>query len=564
MLRKAIHFTNTVRHLQSRQIMGQLHNRLPRRYKVGLSEEVEFPGVAWPDKVRFLAPGDQKCHAQARNGIFEFINRREMVGFPPKWHRPESPKLWQYNLHYFEWLWGLEYEDARKVVLDWMDGHPLQRSNVGWEPFPISLRVVNWCAVFWGRFRGQIEQDSEFCLRLWQSICCQCAWLTQNLETHLLGNHYFVNGASLAFVGSCFAGDTAKKWLDMGCKILEEQIPEQVLPDGMHFELSPMYHSMVIYMASMLAATCNERLTQLVVEPLGRMRAALDAMCHPDGRTALLNDGAFGIYNEPDELRSFSDTLSGMALPQPSTPKGCFALPDAGYYGWRDVNDNYVVCDFGNIGPDYIPGHAHADMFSFEMSVKGKRIIVDAGVYDYEVSQMRQYCRSTAAHNTVEINGMDQSEMWGAFRVARRAHAQDIRWQAHENGFSLSGWHNGYFRLPGRPKHTRHISWDKLKGLHIRDEMSSTREVQLVSRLHLHPECEVVQVKENQLRVRCEDMHFSITCSDGYTLSTEPSWYCPEFGRKIENKAICLHTAGQEVLLDLRICEEEDNTEAHM
>jgi len=473
-------------------------------------------------------------------------------------------KLWQYNLHYFEWLWALDYRAAKAVVLDWIEKHPNGRGGVGWEPFPISLRVVNWCAVFWGRFRGQIEQDRELCLRLWQSVCCQCEWLIQNLETHLLGNHYFVNGVSLAFVGSCFAGHTAKKWLDMGCKILKEQIPEQVLRDGMHFELSPMYHSMVIYALGMLAATRNERLAEIVAEPLGRMLKALNAMCHPDGRIALLNDSAFGIYNEPGELRSFSGGLPGMSLLPCSRTEGCFSLPDAGYYGWRDVNDNYVICDFGNIGPDYIPGHAHADMFSFEMSVKGQRIIVDAGVYDYEVSQMRQYCRSTAAHNTVEINGMDQSEMWGAFRVARRAHIQGIHWQAHANGFSLSGWHNGYFRLPGRPKHTRYISWDRKKGLHIRDEISSTREVQLVSRLHLHPKCEVVRIQNNRLRVTCEDVKACIMCADGYTLSIESSWYCPEFGNRVKNKVVCLRTAGYEICLDLQICEEGGKMGMHM
>jgi hypothetical protein len=144
--------------------------------------------------------------------------------------------------------------------------------------------------------------------------------------------------------------------------------------------------------------TGNEQLRQLVEQPLGRTVRAMDYLCHPDGGIGLLNGSAFGIYNEPDDLRSFCSGLPGMVPPLPPMLEGCFALPDAGYYGWRDQEGNYIICDFGRIGPDYIPAHAHADMFNFELSLSGQRVIVDTGVHDYEISETRRYCRSTAAH----------------------------------------------------------------------------------------------------------------------------------------------------------------------
>ena len=104
-----------------------------------------------------------------------------------------------------------------------------------------------------------------------------------------------------------------------------------------------------------------------------------------------------------------------------------FALRDAGYYGARG-SGHYVVCDAAPIGPDYQPGHAHGDLLSFELSLAGRRVIVDAGVHGYDGDPLRAWCRSTRAHNTVEIDGEDQCEFWGTFRVARRARPRDVVW----------------------------------------------------------------------------------------------------------------------------------------
>jgi uncharacterized heparinase superfamily protein len=241
----------TVRYLKVRQISGQVRHRIVRSFERGGNGNghavVEYPGCRWPDGVSFLPPGARDNRAEAiRRGTLRFLNREESVGFPPKWDWPGLPKLWQYNLHYFEWLWALGYDDARSVVLDWIQEHPPAKPAVGWEPYPTSLRLVNWCAVFWGRFRKQVEADHDFLAKLWSSVLHQAHWLTKHLETHLLGNHYLENGASLAFVGSCFRGNVSRMWSERGCGILREQIAEQVLPDGMHFELSPMYHCRVI------------------------------------------------------------------------------------------------------------------------------------------------------------------------------------------------------------------------------------------------------------------------------------------------------------------------------
>jgi len=541
----------TVRYLKARQIGGQLRHRLIRSLERGGNGNghpvAEYPGCAWPEDVRFLPPGAQENGAEGiRKGTLRFLNRQESVGFPPRWDCPELPKLWQYNLHYFEWLWALDYADARSVVLDWIERYPAAAGAVGWEPYPTSLRLVNWCAVFWGRFRTRIEGDVAFLRTLWASVVKQTQWLMRHLETNLLGNHYLENCATLAFVGSCFDGDLARAWFEKGSAILAEQIPEQILPDGVHFELSPMYQCRMLYVLAMLAATGNDALTGRVIKPLSRMLAAVDCLCHPDRGIALLNDSAFGIYNEPEELRSFVAGLTGVPVAARPKTQGCFELLNAGYYGWRDGEGNYILCDFGKIGPDYIPGHAHADLFGFELSLRGHRVIVDAGVHDYEVSETRRYCRSTAAHNTVEIEGQDQCEMWDAFRVARRGYPRDVVWQPSANGFALSGWHDGYRRLAGRPVHSRSVHWNASTGLTVTDRVTASRPVKAVSRLHLDPACAIARASGKGIEIEYPGGRAWIEGGDGCMPRIEEGEHYPRFSVRQKNQVIAFERTGAE------------------
>jgi uncharacterized heparinase superfamily protein len=462
------------------------------------------------------------------------------IGWPPKWNCDDLPKLWQYNLHYCDYLWTLDYEQAKSLTLDWITNYPLKRNVIGWQSYPTSLRLLNICAVFFGKYRIQTEADIAFLQKLWHSIYIQAWWLSRHLETHLSGNHLFENGAALAFVGSCLSGAAADKWLQTGIRILAKEIPEQILTDGMHFELSPMYHCRVTYLLAMLLNTGHAQLADLPRKPLERMVAALRYLTHPDGQIALLNDSAFGVYNAPSQLVSYA----GNFLEIDNAGLGNFALPEAGYYGFRDDKGTYIICDAARIGPDYIPGHAHADIFSFELSLKGHRVIVDSGVHDYKVSQMRQYCRSTRAHNTLEVNGQDQCEMWAAFRVARRGRPRNIKWMPSKDGFGLTAWHDGYKNLNGSPVHYREFNWNKSGKLTVKDITVASKPQSIVSRLHLHPNCKIDQLKDTTVLVAYPEGAFKVVFSGKGNLSLEDSYYCPEFGVKIRNKALAFSFSG--------------------
>src|SRR5690606_4780416 len=106
------------------------------------------------------------------------------------------------------------------------------------------------------------------------------------------------------------------------------------------------------------------------------------------------------------------------------------------------------------VGPDYLPGHAHADTLSFELSLFGQRVLVNSGTSCYGHGSERIRQRGTTAHNTVVVDGADSSEVWSGFRVARRARAINPEVHDHQ-GLEASCSHDGYHRLPGRVTHHR-------------------------------------------------------------------------------------------------------------
>lgn len=533
----------TVWWLRPQQVAGQLALRgrrwLPRAAPP--TDAPEVPGVRWAHTGPFLPPG--AAHAdrdQLLAGEFEFLNQRSHLGWPPSWSPPTATHLWQYNLHYFEYLWRLDFDDALEIAIDWVHDNPSTGRGCGWEPYPTSLRLQNWVGYFWSGYYGELAPDSDPADVLWRSLFQQAEWLSRRMETHLLGNHLWENGVALAMVGACFNGRHAERWLRMGLDVLERQIPEQVLPDGGHFERSPMYHLRALYTLALLANTGDDQIRSLVLGPLAEMADALRAFLHPDGEIALLNDSAPGVQNSPRDVLAFCAAVSeDHPSPARSTLAenagvGGFRLASTGYYGWRSSASSradYVICDAAPVGPDYLPGHAHGDMFSFELSLDGRRVITDTGVHDYEVSAARSVCRSTRAHNTVEVNGQDQCEFWGAFRVGRRGRPLNVKYHADEGGFRLSGQHDGYRHLPGRPLHRREFVWRASGTLMVRDSVRLSGDhgsASCLSSLHFAPGLQL-ESRDDCFRVWDEHGEFYVRFDAGERgrLELEESVYHP-------------------------------------
>lgn len=475
-------YWHTLRYLRPVQIYGRVWFKL---YRPRPNQEAQ--PVLRTITGNWTAPAAKKSGMVAPSE-FRFLNQSYVLDFPGCWNNPVREKLWLYNLHYFDDLnarqAGQREEWLRDLIQRWIDDNPPASGN-GWEPYPLSLRIVNW--VKWALAGNYLEKS-------WQhSLMVQARHLVKRLEWHLLGNHLFVNAKALVFAGIFFSGAEADRWLNKGLKVLDRELEEQILADGGHFERSPMYHSIIledlldlhnifsIYFEALPQQWST--LPEKVRAAIAQMRIWLASMVHPDGEIALFNDAAFGISPAPSELDAYAVRL-GFGELQPGQD-GVVQLPETGYVRCQ-VNDAVLMLDVGEIGPDYIPGHAHADTLSFEMSLYGRRLIVDSGTSCYGLSKERLRQRSTEAHNTVTIDHQNSSEVWGGFRVARRARPRDLLIEDNNCEIRVSCAHDGYCRLPTRPIHRR--EWRlKDRSLVILDSIEGSF-TEAVARFHLHPQ----------------------------------------------------------------------------
>jgi uncharacterized heparinase superfamily protein len=265
---------------------------------------------------------------------------------------------------------------------------------------------------------------------------------------------------------------------------------------------------------------------------VGSMLEYLAAATHPDGQIALFNDAALNAALAPRDLCEYAKRLG---IETPTTPKngsGIQWFPDSGLVR-IERGPWTLLADTGPIGPDYIPGHAHADSLTFELSCDKQRFIVDTGTGLYSPGKKRSYQRSTAAHNTVRIDCFDSSEVWDSFRVARRAKPLGPARVSSTDGHILcSAGHDGYARLAGRVIHKRTFRVDN-DTISIADDITGQGRHDLELPLHFHPDvilnkdeegCWAVDKATGKIR---GGIHFEGI--DG--VRTEPYSYSPEFGR---------------------------------
>jgi uncharacterized heparinase superfamily protein len=422
-------------------------------------------------------------------GEFYFLNQSGALK-DLGWDDPNTEKLWRYNQHYFDDLNAVDAPSRTDwhvaLLNDWLV-HNSPGQGTGWEPYPTSLRIVNW--IKW------VVVNNALSLECIQSLAVQTRWLTKRLEIHLLGNHLFANAKALVFAGLAFQGKEATGWLKKGLGIIKKELSEQVLPDGGNFERSPMYHS--IFLEDMLDLINAARAWPDQIDPqvvanwqvvARAMVVWLNGMTHPDGQIALFNDAAFGVTPTPAELNAYARRLD-LSIPVGdlifNKLLGIQHWPQSGYIRLT-APQAVVLLDVAPIGPDYLPSHANADTLSFELSLFGQRVIVNGGTSRYGNGPERLKERQTSAHSTLEINGQSSSEVWGGFRVARRAHPFNLKMHQNSDDLSVECSHDGYKRLPGEPVHRR--SWYLQEGTLIVADLISGHFDTAISRFIFHPE----------------------------------------------------------------------------
>lgn len=457
------------------------------------------------------------------------------------WDGPQREKLWRYNQHYFDDLNASE-SSARAawhhdLLAHWVVDNP-PGCGVGWEPYPTSLRIVNW--VKWHCAGHQLSED---CL---QSLAVQVRWLNQRMEWHLLGNHLFANAKALVFAGALFDGPEARGWLDKGLRIINQELPEQELDDGGNFERSPMYHAIfledlldLINLSGAYPGLIDREQVNAWRECASLMLNWLNGMTHPDGEISFFNDAAIGVAPTPAALNAYALRL-GVGGDIGTKPSECAVkhFADSGYVRLQ-ANEAAAFLDVAPVGPDYLPGHAHADTLSFELSLFGQRVIVNGGTSEYGCGAIRQMERGTAAHNTVEIDAENSSEVWSGFRVARRAYPKGLEISEGDDSVSVSCGHDGYERLSGKPTHWREWTLFDHK-LEVCDRIEGAFN-SAVARCHLHPDVQAVEEEGGCWLLKHANFKqpVRVQITEGLG-SLEPSYYAPEFGKRQQSHCLAV------------------------
>lgn len=504
-----------------------------------------------------------------------FFCLNQSVDFPVgsvDWAPPRMSRLWCYHLHYFDQLRdsrrSIDYKDF--LIHEWIKDNP-QGTLTSWEPYTASLRVVNWIAYM------SVRASTEIVPQVWlDSLYEQVLWLEKNDEQHILANHYFENIKALLLAGLFFKGKDADRWLLNGRRLLLEQLEEQFLSDGGHYERSPHYHARMMLNLIDIMNGCiavDLPICEALMEACtDKLIAGLDFMARillPDGKIPLLNDSSFQEELAYDVLVDYAHSVASAlnnhkvvsVLEQQkklvaSTDLRIIDERESGLYGFK-CNGDYIIIDCGDIGPSYQPGHTHCDFLSYELAFDKHRVVVDAGVYEYQSGFMRNYGRSTAAHNTVRVSGEEQSEIWGEFRVARRASklGASIR-RINPHRIEFYGQFRGFPRLGGRILHSRRINYDfsSANSYEIVDYIEGKGCHKVESFIHLHPsiyavaesnKCWILSVHDgmqtnNPSLKEIARVEVMVGANVDFFVELVDSWYCPEFGEKQSNKALVI------------------------
>lgn len=531
----------TLLHVPPQAIAWRIKARVKRYYYMsplfglgGLQQDSAegLPEPQWVG-VELVAGNPVAGHVMAV-GKYEFAGVALPLEVPPRtWLPMQASALWIFNMHYHEWLADLraagQRDVAQTLVSDWLLKFAAYHPTV-WHPYPTSLRLVAWLTHGEWLLTGA---DEDLKQAFYESLYRQALYLADNPELDLGGNHLLKNLKAMVYAG--LALDLPEVY-SRGMAGLLRELQVQILPDGMHFELTPMYAAQVL--RDLLDVRAVLRKTggspKLLDDTVRKLGTALGFFVHGDGRLALFNDGSEMDEGQVAQLLR----LSGAD----DTPD---ALPDAGYARLAR-GGTVVLFDAGKVGPDANPGHAHADMLSFEMSLGRERVVVNGGTYAYQHS-LRNVFRGTPAHSTVSVEGMDSAEVWGGFRVGRRPQQVVMSLQGGEEPLSggdiwVEGAHDGWRQLGLVHRRKLLLAGDgsRLRG---EDEISWKRAPQrrVRAHFHLHPDVRVRLLSDIEAELEtAAGVKMRVTVSGG-RLDVKDSRYAPQFGKQVATRQLMIH-----------------------
>lgn len=550
-------YVRTLRNLKASQIAWRARREIRRRF---LPPRTYAPpqspvkaDVSVLEQVRIFAArcNGRRSFAQGsveelRTGVLRILNREISIRNGIPWALPDGTTLAKYTIQYMDFLRLLaeanadspRHEDAllaRSWFEQWI-AHNTPVARPAWDPFPISCRILNWSVAL-----SVFPELGDIALP-W--LIAQAGCLCDNLEHDVLANHLLKNAVALVVAGRVLGPEpnAGARFLAVGMPLLKREISEQILKDGGHYERSPMYHCHVFEDLLLVQAVSPTPVAE-VDEAVVRMSDFLRRIVHPDGEIPLFGDAVTGTGLEPRALLS----LANCDTDPPAEP--CYSLCQSGFFVMTTQDCRArLIAKAGGPGPRYQPGHAHSDMLSYELSIDGRRLIVDSGVSEYENDDLRAYCRSTRAHNTVGVAGHEQLECWSKFRVGRVYAPTCVQWQSDGAACLLRAGHDGFAPY----MHERIFQLLPEGYWLIIDRVTGPDAFDAESYIHFHPDVTITrdggtwEVSLGNGGVRIVPVGVSTVETARGVLHPRQGWYCPRFGVTLAAPCLvlCAHGAG--------------------
>ncbi len=482
-------------------------------------------------------------------------------------------------------------EIARELD-DFVEANPVG-IGINWTcTMDVALRAVSW-ALGLELVHSSRRLEASFWRRAYAALFDHGVFIRGNLENtyEVTSNHFLSNVVGLWFLGAAFADlPQGAAWKAFARASLEQEIDVQVLPDGADFESSVPYHRLVAELflgSARLADHQGEPLSAHYRARVGDMAAYLAATERPDGLMPQIGDAddgrlhvfsgygstspqdgrhllgpAAAMFDRRDwaalagEVGEWEAGWWGLAMADggwrmaddqiaPSALLPAIRLfPDAGVAVTRTGAGHYLVVTNGIVGTKGFGNHKHNDQLSFEYHHGGVALIVDAGSYVYTSdADARNLFRSTAYHNTLSIDGVEQNDLrpeW-LFRLFETANAEHVSFEDSAGASEYVGRHHGYERLPEPVTHERTLRLRKTSGaLEIVDRLRGRGEHVVRWHFHLAPGVGAAQVDQATLALSAQGGRWRLQYPFGLQASIDPAAYSPSYGAKVPCLAVTL------------------------
>lgn len=463
-----------------------------------------------------------------------------------------------------------------------------------------AIRLINWSLV-WQLLGGpdaptfRDDGGRAFRDRWLQSVYRHARFVRGNFSRHSSANNHLIGEAAGLYVAACTwpFWPAMAVWREAAAAVLEREVALQNAADGVNREQAVSYQQFeldLMLLSWRAAAGCGERLSDGFAACLERMAGYLAAIMDVRGNVPMVGDSDDGCVvrlSHEDDFCRYRSVLAAAAVlfkradfrykacrldektrwllggaatsawrapdPPPTTPARR-AFPEGGYYvmgsDFETDDEIRLLIDAGPLGYPEIAAHGHADALSFTLSVGGSEFLVDPGTYAYHADgRWRAYFRGTAAHNTVVVDGRDQSEPGGNFMWLRKARAGCTLWQPGEDLDLFEGWQDGYRRLPDPVIHHRRIALDKRRRrIRVEDRLLACGTHDVALHFHLGEHCHVA-LEGLRAALQCLGRHAEIHLPDGgeigvYHGSEAPilGWISRRYDRRVPSPTIAWRT----------------------